>query len=86
MGYIHRSARCWAICVGMGLAVAVLAADGQDKSLDKPDSRVEPTSWGNVVGRVYDAVTGAPIEGADVSGYTDDGFLDKGRSAGKTSL
>jgi tetratricopeptide (TPR) repeat protein len=76
--------RKWAACVGLMSALACLSYGQQDKPLDKKDTRVEPTSWGNVVGRVYDAVTGAPIVGAEVSGYTDDGFLDKGRSVGKT--
>lgn len=67
----------WLVCCSFGQS-----ADG--KVSNKKDTRVDPTHWGNVEGRIYDATTGAPIVGATVSGYTEDGFLDKGRSVGKT--
>jgi tetratricopeptide (TPR) repeat protein len=52
--------------------------------LEDKDTRVEPTHWGAVCGRVYDAATGSPIQNAVVTLETDEGFLDKGRSVGKT--
>jgi len=54
------------------------------QAIDKKDTRVEPTTWGAVNGRVYDAITGAPIKGAHVSVCTDDGFIEKGRSVDDT--
>lgn len=52
----------------------------------KTDTRTEPTSWGSVYGRVYDSVTGLPIKGGTVLGYTDNGFEEKGKSTGKTDV
>jgi tetratricopeptide (TPR) repeat protein len=48
----------------------------------KIDTRVEPTTWGHVFGRIYDSSTGLPIRSAKVFGYTDNGFEEKGRSTG----
>ena len=62
----------------VGSPVTWAQNDKSDK-LDKKDPRVEPTSWGNVYGHVYDAVTGAPIEKDKISVQLDDGFQEKGR-------
>ena len=56
----------------------------QKGSIDQKDTAVEPTSWGNVVGRVYNATDGNPIENAQVSLQVDTGFEEKGKSTGKT--
>src|SRR5688572_12383194 len=68
------------------LVSASYAQDQKPKQdvLDKKDTRVEPTSWGNVYGRVYDAETGAPIEKVAIIAESDEGFVDKGKSAGVT--
>lgn len=70
----------------MGLASAQPVPTKVVKPVDEPkkDTRVEPTSWGNVFGRVYDAQTGMPIKDAVILGNTDNGFEIKGRSTGKT--
>jgi len=69
----------------VGSPVTWAQNDKSDK-LDKKDTRVEPTSWGNVYGHVYDAVTGAPIEKAKISVQLDDGFQEKGRSVDDSDL
>jgi len=69
----------------VGIAEAQSKKDERKDVLTKKDTQVEPTSWGNVFGRVYDASSGAPIKGAEISIQTEDGFLDRGRSVGKTN-
>lgn len=84
------SQRPFLACFALVAAFAALCASSpaQDKkeqgALTKKDTRVEPTHWGNVYGRVYDAGTGSPIKDAIISLETEEGFLDKGRSVGKT--
>jgi tetratricopeptide (TPR) repeat protein len=67
----------------MGAAALCQQQPKKDPLQDK-DTRVEPTHWGAVCGRVYDAATGSPIQDAVITLETDEGFLDKGRSVGKT--
>jgi hypothetical protein len=61
--------------VGLGSAVLLSPASGQrgpaPGAIDRKDTRVEQTSTGRVVGRVSDADTGVPIEGATVVGQQD---------------
>jgi len=57
---------------------------GSDTGKFKTDKALEPTHWGAVVGRVYDAHTGSPIPDATVSVQTDGEFPATGRAVGKT--
>ncbi|NLH98587.1 MAG: hypothetical protein GX446_03740 [Chthonomonadales bacterium] len=50
----------------------------------RADPQVTRTSWGRVTGRVYDADTGQPVQGALVSVRHGGSFADSGRTAGKT--
>jgi len=52
---------------------------------DSPDADVEPTWWGGVTGRVYDAESGLPVEGAIVVVYEEGAFAAEGNTVGKTS-
>ncbi len=80
--------------VSRGVAVILLAgcvgaaysqkSDVKKDAEPKKDTRVDPTSWGHIYGRVYDAKTGMPIPSAVVLGNTDNGFEEKGKSTGKT--
>lgn len=77
----------WAIVATMSVAlVQVVAQEAKPAKSPEPkkDTRVEPTSWGHVYGRVYDAISGLPIKDARVLGYTDNGFEEKGKSVGAT--
>ncbi|HEY0867289.1 MAG TPA: tetratricopeptide repeat protein [Fimbriimonas sp.] len=66
-----------------GALPAVVPA--QPKSVPKKDYLAEPTHWGAVQGRVYDAETGKPIPKAQISIQGEDGgFLDSGRSTART--
>lgn len=67
-------------------STSVAAQEKKDPKADEPkkDTRVEPTSWGHVIGRVYDSKTGLPIKDALILGCTDNGFEEKGKSTGKT--
>jgi tetratricopeptide (TPR) repeat protein len=60
------------------------AQDKQDDVLDKKDKRVEPTHWGDVYGRVYDATTGEPIKDAKIVIEDEEGFADEGKTVGMT--
>jgi tetratricopeptide (TPR) repeat protein len=51
---------------------------------DKKDTAVEPTSWGRVIGQIYDAATGAPIEGAQVTVREAGAYADSGRTQSAT--
>lgn len=75
------------LLVVLAVSPGVLSQDTKQKAPPKEakkDTRVEPTHWGDVIGRVYDAGTGAPIVGASVRMDTEEGFQEKGRSVGKT--
>jgi tetratricopeptide (TPR) repeat protein len=62
-------------------------AAAQERPVPKKDFLAEPTHWGNVAGRVYDAETGAPIAKATVSIQGENGdFLEKGRTFSTTDL
>ncbi len=50
----------------------------------RTDAQVARTSWGRVIGRVYDAHTGRPIAGATVSVRNNGAFAAKGRTVGIT--
>lgn len=78
--------RCFALLIAVSASLAAFAQGEKQKDdpLSKKDTRVEPTSWGNVYGRIYDAKTGTPILGATVSIETDEGFQQKGRSVATT--
>lgn len=52
--------------------------------LGAEDKSVEPTHSGKVAGHVYDAETGAPVEGAVVVAQQEGAFADKGETIGKT--
>lgn len=64
-------------CIAVVLSAALPAGAAEDKS-------VEPTHSGKVTGRVYDAETGAPIQGVTVAVQQDGVFADKGETIGKT--
>ncbi|MCC6728332.1 MAG: tetratricopeptide repeat protein [Chthonomonadales bacterium] len=69
-----------AICVVLlMLAIAAGADDRRER-----DKAIEPTHWGAVTGRVYDAETGAPIVAARVSVRHEGAFADSGKTTGKT--
>lgn len=78
-----------ALSFACSLSIALGSSRIQDKKtqsnpLAKKDTRVEPTSWGVIEGRIYDADTGSPIPNASVSVETDQGFMPKGRSTSIT--
>lgn len=50
------------------------------------EKAVEATSWGKVVGRVHDAETRAPLDGAEVVVQQEGEFADKGRCVAKTNV
>lgn len=80
--------RC-ALAIILAISAMFAFAEPQEskaKPLEEPkrDTRVEPTSWGQVRGRVYDSITGLPIKDTIIHGYTDNGFEEKGRSTGKS--
>jgi tetratricopeptide (TPR) repeat protein len=60
-------------------------ADDKKKDDKKKDGSVEPTSWGTVVGRVYEANTGRPITGAVISVQEDGSFASTGHTTAKTN-
>jgi tetratricopeptide (TPR) repeat protein len=64
------------------VVVTTASAQGPAKPHVAKDTSVEPTSWGSVVGQVYDAVTGAPIKDASVSVSGNAQFEPKGRGHG----
>jgi hypothetical protein len=74
--------------VGLGSAVLLSPASGQrgpaPGAIDRKDTRVEPTTSGQVVGRVYDADTGVPIEGATVVVQQDGVFAERGPTLSRT--
>ncbi len=51
---------------------------------ERRDAAVATTDWGSAVGRVYDAVTGVPIEGARVVVQEGGMFAQEGRTLGTT--
>jgi hypothetical protein len=66
------------------LALQTSSQSQKPSALDKKDTSVEPTSWGDVTGHIYDAKTKAPIMGAVVSVETDTGFEASGQTVSKT--
>lgn len=86
MGCLLLKKHFFAVVLIAIASTGALAQDNKPKQdvLDKKDTRVEPTSWGNVYGRVYDAQSGAPIGKANIAIEGDDGFEEKGRSVGTT--
>src|SRR5712692_1646003 len=65
-------------CLFLSASLAVPAwAESKDKAID-------PTDWGKVIGRVYDARTGNPLAGAAVCLQQDGGFAAAGSTVGKT--
>lgn len=59
-------------------SVVAIHVPAQENKNNKPKS--EQTHEGKVFGRVYDAITGKPIEKASVRAYTRNGFLESGKS------
>lgn len=79
----------WGLAGILAITTPALALAGQGKgkqtsAIDRKDRRVDPTSWGNVFGRVYDAETGAPIEGAQIVVQHEGDFAEKGQTVAKT--
>jgi tetratricopeptide (TPR) repeat protein len=79
----------WLLVPALGIHHGLTsAAYAQAKVEPKPvkaiDTRVEPTTWGTVIGRIYDARTGFPLKSAEISIEAEEGFLKKGKSTAVT--
>ncbi|MHB0911872.1 MAG: tetratricopeptide repeat protein [Armatimonadota bacterium] len=68
------------------LIVLSLGTPGLCKKAPEVNDDVEPTSFGDVHGRVYDAQTGLLIEGAFVSIQNDGKFAEKGKTTYTTNI
>ncbi len=78
-----RGARRRAACLLALVVIAGLLA-GPCSARPGRDAAVAATNWGSVVGRVYDAVTGAPLPKARVVVQEGGRFADEGRTVGNT--
>lgn len=67
------------LATALVLVAAPLAAAG-----DKTVAAVEPTHFGTVIGRIYDASSTVPLEGAEIVVLDDGQFAASGRTCGKT--
>jgi tetratricopeptide (TPR) repeat protein len=75
-----------AVIVVVGSVVAARADDNTQQRPQKTakDTAVQSTSWGQVTGQVYDAQTGAPLQGASVAVQDEGVFADSGKTVGHT--
>ncbi len=74
-----------ALALLCALVLAQSGAQSQRRTpAARPDGQVSRTSWGRVIGRVYDANSGRPIPGAAVAVRHNGAFAEKDRTAGVT--
>jgi len=83
---ISRLVVCSLVFVTASVDLAQDQAKGkpEQSEIQKKNTQVEPTHWGDVVGRIYDADTGAPIPNATITIQQDGVFADKGQTVDQT--